>query len=225
MCVSVCVSKRKMLTDYCTQQLCSDCTVCHSALWFCSYCKDLRPWLVLIAAAIAWTPSSCSRFAVRLTHTHTHKYTETSYSALPNAPNWDTNNLRRQMAHQEKWLRRGDIWTGVYCVSAQVYNQQKNWGNSLKVLQGAVFLEGFGHVLCPLYTYGVLPQTNNWENKRKCLKGLQKINVNWHQGNLRCIWHPVRTQRQAKYVWYVNIKQQICGGAVLLWSLSSAFIC
>lgn len=37
-----------------------------------TYCSEVRPWLTLIAAAMAWTPSSCNRLAVRLTHTHTH---------------------------------------------------------------------------------------------------------------------------------------------------------
>lgn len=36
-----------------------------------TYCKDVRPWLNLIAPAIACTPSSCSRLAVRLRHRHT----------------------------------------------------------------------------------------------------------------------------------------------------------
>lgn len=102
----MCVSKRKMLTDYCTQQFCSDCTVCHSALWFCSYCKDLRPWLVLIAAAIAWTPSSCSRFAVRLTHTHTNtqKYHTVHYQ---------TYQTEIQTIYDDKWLIKKSGWGEV----------------------------------------------------------------------------------------------------------------
>lgn len=38
-----------------------------------TYCKDVRPWLCLIAVAIAWTPSSCNRLAVRLIHTRKKK--------------------------------------------------------------------------------------------------------------------------------------------------------
>lgn len=56
---------------------------------FLTYCKDVRPWLNLIAPAMAWTPSSCSRLAVRLRHRqghtkrHTHIYTANILHKIP----------------------------------------------------------------------------------------------------------------------------------------------